>query len=243
MLLTEIADWMKTFALQYGYLGIFLISLFGATSVFIPIPSSVVIFIVSSSTAFEPLWIAVAAGLGAAIGEFSGYLIGLGGRKVISDKYKRKMDILMGLFKKYGPALVFAFALTPLPDDLLFIPLGVMRYGFVQTFLPAVIGKFCSNLTIAYAGRFSVDLIRDIFGVEGEGTSFLIGTALAVVFLVVVFVVMFKVDWEKRAEKLLKEPRKKDEKIGPAKRATLEKPRLKLKAKKITKKAGFQKCE
>jgi len=199
---------MQNFAVQYGYLGIFFISLLGATSVIIPIPSSVVIFILGGLTSstgflFEPLFIAVAAGAGAAVGELSGYLVGLGGRKVIGEKYKKKMDILMKLFQRFGPIVIFVFALTPLPDDLLFIPLGVMRYKILKAFIPALLGKFVSNLIIAYAGRLSIGIIRDIFGAEGEGMSLLIGTVLAVVLLIVVFVIMFKVDWEKRAEKYL----------------------------------------
>ena len=202
---------MENLALQYGYLGIFLISLLGATSVFIPIPSSVVIFVLgglASDTGgwmFEPLWIAVAAGIGAAVGELSGYLIGFGGRRVIGERYKKKMDILMRLFKRFGPVIIFVFALTPLPDDLLFIPLGVMRYSLVSAFIPALFGKFVSNLIIAYAGRFSVGIIKDVFGVEGEGAAALVGIILALVLLIVVFIMMFKVDWEKRAEKYLNE--------------------------------------
>ena len=109
----------------------------------------------------------------------------------------------MKLFKRFGPVIIFVFALTPLPDDLLFIPLGVMRYSVVAAFIPAFLGKFLSNLIIAYAGRLSLQIISDIFGIEGEGMSFLIGTVIAVVLLIVIFVIMFKVDWEKRAEKYL----------------------------------------
>jgi membrane protein DedA with SNARE-associated domain len=205
---------MKNFAIQYSYLGIFLISLLGATSIFVPIPSSVVIFVLGglpSETGgwmFEPLWIAVAAGTGAAIGELSGYLIGFGGRRVIGERYKKKMDILMRLFKRFGPVVIFVFALTPLPDDLLFIPLGVMRYSLVSAFIPALLGKFVSNLIVAYAGRFSVGIIKDVFGVEGEGAAALVGIILALVLLIVVFIIMFKVDWEKRAEKYLNETEK-----------------------------------
>jgi membrane protein DedA with SNARE-associated domain len=118
------------------------------------------------------------------------------------------MDILMKLFQKFGPILIFVFALTPLPDDLLFIPLGVMRYKIVNAFIPALLGKFFSNLIIAYAGRFLIFAVRDFFGTEGEGMSLLIGTVLAVVLLIVVFVIMFKVDWEKHAEKYLKDTEK-----------------------------------
>jgi len=213
----DIAEWMKSFALQYGYFGIFLISMLGATSIIIPIPSTVVIFTLGGlrdsfgNFLFEPLLIAVAAGAGAAIGEFSGYLIGFGGRKVIGEKYKRKMDILMKLFKRFGPIVIFGFALTPLPDDLLFIPLGVMRYSVLAAFIPAILGKFVSNLIVAYAGRFLLYVIGSFFGVEGEGMSFLIGMVLAIVLWLVVFIIMFKVDWEKRAEKYLNETEKKDD--------------------------------
>ncbi len=212
---------METFAFQYGYLGIFLISLLGAASIFVPIPSSAIIFIMGGSSTLEPLWIAVAAGLGAVVGEFSGYLIGMSGRRIISDKYKRKMDILTKLFKRYGSIIIFLFALTPLPDDLLFIPLGVMRFGIVRTFLPALLGKFLSNLLIAYAGQFSIQIIRDIFGVESEGIALLIMTIIAAVLLAIVFVIMFKVDWEKRAEKFLNERNSNDGKTAKATNCSL----------------------
>jgi len=211
--LQDIVDWMRNFAVQYGYFGIFLISMLGAMSIFVPIPSAVVIFILGGlrsggGWAFDPLWIAVAAGAGATIGEFSGYLIGFGGRRAIGEKYKKKMDFLVKLFKRFGPIVIFVFALTPLPDDLLFIPLGVMRYSFLQAFVPALLGKFVSNLIIAYSGRFGVGIIREIFGVEGEGMSALIGTILALALMVIVFIIMFKVDWEKRFEKYVNAPEK-----------------------------------
>ena len=207
MLLQDIENWLYNFAVQYGYLGVFLISLLGAMSIFVPIPYTVVIFILGGLQTFDPLWIAVAAGLGSAIGEFSGYLIGFGGRRVIGDKYKKKMDFLTKLFKKYGPIAIFVFALTPLPDDLLFIPLGVMRYSLIRAFIPALLGKFFSNLIIAYSGRLSLEIVKSLFGVEGEGTSLLIGTIIGIVLLVIVFIIMFKVDWEKRFAKYVDEPK------------------------------------
>ena len=118
------------------------------------------------------------------------------------------MDFLTKLFKKFGPIVIFVFSLTPLPDDLLFIPLGIMRYSLLRAFIPALLGKFVSNLIIAYSGRFSVDIIKNIFGVEGEGMSALIGMILALVLMVIVFVIMFKVDWENRFAKYVDEPEK-----------------------------------
>ncbi len=189
-------------AQQYGYFGILLISLIGALSIFFPIPYTVVIFTlgglkVGEAWVFEPVWIALAAGTGSTVGELSGYLLGLGGRKVISGKYKRKMELLVKFFNKFGPVAIFLFALTPLPDDLLFIPLGVMRYSIVKTVVPAFIGKFFMNLIVAYSGRFSIQILKDIFGVESDWISAMVGMVLAIALLIIVFILMFKMDWEK----------------------------------------------
>jgi membrane protein DedA with SNARE-associated domain len=227
LLLQDIAEWMKNFAVQYGYLGVFLISLFGAMSIFVPIPYTIVIFILGGlqntlgNWIFEPIWIAVAAGIGSAIGEFSGYLLGVGGRKVIGDRYKKKIDFITKLFKKYGPIAIFVFALTPLPDDLLFIPLGVMRYSLLRAFIPALLGKFFSNLIIAYSGRLSLDIVKNIFGIEGEGVSLLVGTVIGLVLLIIVLIVMFKFDWEKHFTKYVDEPK------GNGKASKIQQPRKK----------------
>jgi membrane protein DedA with SNARE-associated domain len=205
LLLQDIENWLEVFAVQYGYLGIFLISLLGAMSIFVPIPYTVVIFILGGQPSFDPFLIAVAAGAGAAIGEFSGYLIGVGGRKVISGRYKKRIEFLTKLFKKYGPIAIFVFALTPLPDDLLFIPLGVMRYSLVRAFVPAILGKFFSNLIIAYSGRLSLEIVSTLFGLEGEGSSLLVGTIIGIVLLGIVFIIMFKLDWEKHFAKYVDE--------------------------------------
>jgi uncharacterized membrane protein YdjX (TVP38/TMEM64 family) len=94
-----------------------------------------------------------------------------------------------------------------LPDDLLFIPLGVMRYSLIRAFIPALLGKFFSSLIIAYSGRLSLDIVKNIFGVEGEGMSLLIGTVIGIVLLIVVIIIMFKLDWEKHFGKYVDEPK------------------------------------
>lgn len=202
----QLSEWMMNLAVQYGYFGIFLVSFIGAVSIFFPVPYTVVIFALGNI--FEPLWIAVAAGIGSGVGEFSGYILGFGGRKAISEKYERKMEFLVKVFNKFGPIVIFLFALTPLPDDLLFIPLGVMRYSIKKSMAAAVAGKFFMNLIVAYSGRFTIQIIERLFGVESNWISALIGMIIAIVLLIIVFVIMFKVDWEKYLEKYVTEEEK-----------------------------------
>ncbi|MEM3090938.1 MAG: VTT domain-containing protein [Candidatus Bathyarchaeia archaeon] len=198
----QLAEWMKNLSVQYNYFGIFLISLIGSMSIFFPIPYTVVIFTVAPF--FDPILIALASGAGSAIGEFSGYLLGLGGRKIISAKRKRQMEVLVKIFGKYGPIAIFLFALTPLPDDLLFIPLGIMHYNLLKAFIPAMVGKICMSLIIAYSSRYAITIIEQIFGVESDWITALISMILAIVLLIIVLAIMFKIDWEKIAKDLEK---------------------------------------
>lgn len=198
----QISQWMENFAYQYGYFGIFLISLLGASSIIFPIPYTVIIFALGNT--FEPLWIAVAAGLGAAIGEILGYLIGVGGGKFISEKYQGKMESVTKVIERYGWIYIFVFALTPLPDDLLFIPLGVMRYGLLRAFVPALIGKFLMSVIVAYSGRFSVQVIKEVFGIESSWISLTIGIILGLALLISIIILRSKIDVEAHLEKYVK---------------------------------------
>lgn len=206
-ILQQLAEWLQNFSIQYGYLGVFLISLLGSMSIFFPIPYTVVLFTLGSVETFNPILIAFASGLGSAIGEFSGYLLGLGGRKIISEKGKRNVEFLLKALGRYGALAIFVFALTPLPDDLLFIPLGVMRYGFLRAFIPAFLGKLCMSLIIVYSARFTVGIIRDIFGIESDWASAVIGTVIALILLIIVLILMFKVDWKETLEKYARKHR------------------------------------
>lgn len=183
--------WLRDIAFQHGYVGIFIVSLIGAASIIVPIPYTIMIFFMGKI--LNPILIAISSGTGSAIGEFSGYVLGYYGRAVVSEDRKRKMNYVVKLFNRYGAFTVFVFALTPLPDDLLFIPLGIMRYSFIKAFIPCLIGKIIMSLILAYGGYMSIGFIENIFGEAGS----LWTTVAEWIVLVVIVVVMLKVDWEK----------------------------------------------
>ena len=183
-------------ARQYQFFGVFFISFIGSLSIFFPIPYTIIILVLGSA-GWNPLLLAVAGGLGSAVGEFSGYALGYYGARFVGEERRRKMNFFVKIFDKYGPLAVFLFALTPLPDDLLFIPLGILRYKFWKTFIPCLAGKFLMCFILAYFGRLFENLARLIFGEEGSW----IGMAITIVALFVILYVLLKVDWEKMFKK------------------------------------------
>jgi len=187
-------DWMMQFADKFGYLGVFIISFIGSVSVIFPVPYTIVIYLLGA--VLDPFFVAVSGGLGSALGEFSGYALGYYGRTVVSKERRRKMNYMVKVFDRYGPVAIFLFALTPLPDDLLFIPLGVMRYSFLKAFIPALFGKILMTFILAYSGQQSITIIKTLF--EGSG---LLGMVITSALLIVIIVAMIKIDWEKIFEK------------------------------------------
>lgn len=187
-------DWMYSFALQYGYFGVFTMSIVGAAFIVVPVPYTLFIYMLGAF--LDPFLLAIAGGLGSAVGEFSGYMFGYYGRKVIGKEQRRKMEFMVRFLNHYGPIAIFLFALTPLPDDLLFIPFGMMRYRFVKAFVPCILGKTLMCFILAYSGQLSIEIIRVIFG----GGGWLV-TVVTAVLLMIILVAMLKIDWEKVLEK------------------------------------------
>lgn len=145
-----------------GYPGAFVAGLLGSSSIFFSIfPSFLVIPILA--TELNPLLVGILGGTGAGIGQYLHYYIGLGGRRIIPEKMRSRMDFWRVKLEKYGVLLILVFAATPLsPDDLLWIPLGLMRYPKLKAFVAAIIGKIILNLAYAYAGFFGFEFLTQI---------------------------------------------------------------------------------
>jgi membrane protein YqaA with SNARE-associated domain len=193
-------EWMDQFVIQFGYLGVFFISFIGTMSIIVPIPYTLVILWLSMSGSMNPLLLTIAGGIGSGIGEFSGYALGYYGRTMISKKRQRKMNYMVKILNRYGSIVIFLFALTPLPDDLLFIPLGILRYSFIKAFIPCFLGKLLMCGILAYGGQLYYDVLRIVFG-EMTWEMELLTSIITAVVLVLILVALFKIDWEKVLEK------------------------------------------
>jgi len=188
----QINEWLEIVVEQYGYLGIFFVSLLGAASIVIPIPYTIFIFTAGSLHVLDPFLIAISGATGSAIGELFGYFLGYYGRDVVGEERQRKMNYVLRVFSRYGAVSIFLLALTPLPDDLLFIPLGMMRYNLLKVIVPSFVGKLLMCSILAYGGYLSIGFVGSIFGDGGPYT-----VVLSVILLLIIIVAMLKVDWER----------------------------------------------
>ena len=145
---------------NYGYPGIFLFSILANATIFVPVPG--VIFTSAMGAVFNPLFVSIAAGAGAALGELSGYLAGFSGQAVVegSERYQR----VVRWMEKYGDITVLVLAFIPNPlFDLAGIIAGILKMPIWKFLIYCIIGKILKMMMFAYSGYWLINFIDDIF--------------------------------------------------------------------------------
>jgi membrane protein DedA with SNARE-associated domain len=136
-----------------GYIGIFLLSILANATIILPAPG--VAFVFGMGAVFNPFFVALAAGAGAAIGELSGYLAGYSGQTIIQrTRYEQQLE---GWMRRYGGRTIMIFAFIPNPlFDIAGMVAGMLKMPIWKFLLFCWIGKTLKMLLFAYAGSWSI---------------------------------------------------------------------------------------
>ena len=139
----------------YGYPGIFLVSILANATIIVPLPG--VLITSAMGAVFNPFWVAVAAGSGAALGELSGYMAGFSGQMVVENT--RMYERMVGWMKKYGDIIIVLLAFIPNPAfDLAGMIAGALKMKVWKFVLFCWVGKIGKMLLFAYAGSGILNL-------------------------------------------------------------------------------------
>jgi membrane protein YqaA with SNARE-associated domain len=133
----------------YGYPAIFLVSLLGNLSVIFPAPSYLVVFAASST--LDPLAVGVIAGLGATLGELTGYVAGASGKGMIENRpiYQR----IRVAIEKWGMWIIFLLGAIPnFFFDIGGMVAGATRMPLWRFILAAWLGKSIRLTAVAMTG-------------------------------------------------------------------------------------------
>jgi uncharacterized membrane protein YdjX (TVP38/TMEM64 family) len=144
----------------YGYPGIFLFSILANATILVPVPG--VVFTSAMGAVFNPLWVSMAAGAGAAVGEISGYLAGYSGQAIVenSERYQR----VIRWMETYGNVTILVLAFVPNPlFDLAGMVAGILKMPIWKFLVYCVIGKILKMIMFAYAGDWVINLFDRIF--------------------------------------------------------------------------------
>lgn len=148
ILLIKYRDDVQAFG-HYGYPGIFLVSIFSNATLIFPIPG--VVFTSAMGAVFNPFGVAIAAGIGAAIGEMTGYLAGFSGQVIIDRK--DWYDRLTMWMRKYGNLTILVMAFIPNPVfDLAGVAAGMLKMPVARFLIWCSLGKILKMLVFSYTG-------------------------------------------------------------------------------------------
>jgi membrane protein YqaA with SNARE-associated domain len=149
---------------RYGYLGVFIISIFSGGTAIVPVPGILVVFTLGS--VLNPAIVGACAGLGEAIGSIFIYLTGYGGRAALKTLDHRVTNRFKKWIDRHGSITVFVMSAIINPFFFPFTAVaGVVRFGLIKFFLLCWAGKTIKGMAIAYVGYFGLGSLLRWIGI------------------------------------------------------------------------------
>jgi membrane protein YqaA with SNARE-associated domain len=134
---------------SYGYMGVFFISVLLNATIVLPAGNFLVLATMGAVLPSATL-VGLVGGLGAAIGELTGYAAGYSGQAIISRQ--RVYTRLKGWVARWGMLTIFVLSIVPLVFDLAGIAAGVLRFPLWKFFIACWLGRTILYLIIAWGG-------------------------------------------------------------------------------------------
>ena len=191
-------DQFFSFYDDFGYLGILLISFVGSIIVFVPIPYFPVLITAAFNNNLDPTLLSLSSAIGAVIAKLIIFYASYYGRTMLSPKIKVKMVPLQRLLGRYGGIGAFIAAVSPIPDDIVYIPLGLAKYSPWKFAIATFLGKFIFNeMLVLGAIYFGKPFVNNLIS-NSINTDSLIGVTIAsVAVLGIIVYIALKIDWAK----------------------------------------------
>jgi membrane protein DedA with SNARE-associated domain len=186
-----------------GYVGLFTISFVGSVIPFIPVPFFVFLTVMSADPSFDPHILALTTTIGATAGKLIIFYASYYGRRVLSKESKHKMLPLQKIVARYGWLASFIAASTPVPDDLVYIPLGLSKYNPLLFLISTLGGKAVISELVVWGSKFGLsDYLQPLLEDNESVLILYISTGILAVVIGVMIYYMTRIDWSKYVGKI-----------------------------------------
>ncbi len=172
-----------------GFPGIFVISLVSNSIPFVGIPYLAVVagYAAIYTSPIDRALLIVSSAAGATVGKIIIYFLGSTVRLKLSKESEENLKTFLRLAKRSMFLAIVIFASTPLPDDVLYVPLGVMGYPLPQYFLAIFIGKMVLTTVVIYYLGWVIELT-----VNSESPAVSVAAIILTIYLTYL---ALKIDW------------------------------------------------
>ncbi len=136
---------VKDIVAGYGYIGIFLISVFGGFNLIVPVPSIAFLpLMLEAGLSFWPVLIIIT--IGSTVADSTSFFVGRMAKNISGPTNNKVIGELKKVEKKSSLAPLFAtfffISFAPVPAEVILVPMGYLEYSFIKI-LPII---FAGNL-------------------------------------------------------------------------------------------------
>jgi membrane protein YqaA with SNARE-associated domain len=166
----------------------------------VPFASPSNLFIASNAALLvesDPFTLGFLVALGSACAKGIHYIITFFVSKHLSEKRRQRLDAEGLKIKRWAFFLLFVSAATPIPDEPVVIPLGLLKYNPVKFFVAFFLGKLSITVFGAYMGNWSEGVLSSVISQE-------VFIVISIILTILVTILLLKVDLGKVMKKVLK---------------------------------------
>ena len=100
------------------------------------------------------------------------------------------------LVKRYGASAAFVAAATPIPDDIIYVPLGLAKYNPKKFFIATLLGKLVLCYVLVLISHYmGLSILEPILEDLDDPTPIYIGLIMFGVIMTVVVILLLRLDW------------------------------------------------
>ena len=158
----------------------------------------------------DPFSLGFLVALGATLAKSVHYVVTFFIGKHIGEKRRERIDAETQKIKRWAFFLLFAAAASPIPDEPVVVPLGLMKYSPAKFFAAFFSGKIIITVIGASLGSWTGEVFSPFISQE-------VLAVISITLTVVITILLLKVDTAKIIEKLFRR------KIGPSQKTESKK--------------------
>ena len=186
------------FASEDGYLILALVNFFGSLIPFVPLPGFLLLATMSVGNEYDLHVLALLSAITATVAKQMIFFVSFSGRRIMNEKTRKRMRPFERLVKKYGAAAAFVAAATPMPDDIIFVPLGLAKYNPKRFFIATLTGKIVLSYIIVLISHYvGLSFIEPFLENIDDATPVYIGIIVFGAIMTVIIVLLLKLDWQR----------------------------------------------
>ena len=186
------------FAPEVGYIGLTLVSFFGSLVPFVPLPSFLLLATMSVGEQFNLHVLGNNSAVTATAAKVIVFTVSYEGRRIIGEKSRKRMRPFERLVKRYGGGAAFFAAATPIPDDLIYVPLGLAKYNPKRFVIATLSGKLVLSYAIVFIAHYmGLSLIEPVLEDIEDVSTIYIGIAIFAAMMTSIVILLLRLDWHR----------------------------------------------